>query len=437
MAGSEFSVCLGDSVVGRLSPDVADPFGLRFHYDENWIAKGGQLLSPAVGRKTEESSSAATAFFENMLPEGAAFERLVQYARVSRRNVLGLLLAMQNDLPGAVRIAGDSSEDRTDTFRPISDDAILERLEKPLTHPMDVWDGRPRLSVAGMQTKLNVLKLDGVYGLADGHNLCSDRILKFEVPESHLVVNEYLTMQLAQNIGLPVAQTKLIDIAGHRVLEVLRFDRRLEKTNDVVRVRRRHVIDGCQALGLFSSMKYERNFGDGRDVAHIRDGVSFRKLFGLKKHVAKAKQEAFCLRILDWMLFNLIVGNSDAHGKNISFAVTQKGLEVAPWYDLVSVGMVENVSHSFAMSVGDEFAADDVHALQLLWEMEEVGITREKLQERLDMMLEMMDLSLKPTVERSGLPKQEKAFGKKWCKSIQGNLKRWKVEAKVLPKLSI
>lgn len=37
------------------------------------------------------------------------------------------------------------------------------------------------------------------------------------------------------------------------------------------------------------------------------------------------------------MLFNLIISNSDAHGKNISFFIGKSGLIITPCYDLVSV----------------------------------------------------------------------------------------------------
>ena len=58
----------------------------------------------------------------------------------------------------------------------------------------------------------------------------------------------------------------------------------IEFIHDAVlpRVRRRHVIDACQALDLPASMKYERNIGSGRDVAHIRDGASLARVYGLR-----------------------------------------------------------------------------------------------------------------------------------------------------------
>ncbi|BEI22908.1 hypothetical protein KKIDH5335_12400 [Vibrio fluvialis] len=75
-----------------------------------------------------------------------------------------------------------------------------------------------------------------------------------------------------------------------------------------------------------------------------------------------------------WMLFNLATLNYDAHGKNISFFVTPKGLELTPFYDLVNIeaiaqegakrnsrsgklsadeGRAASIPQYFAMSIGD------------------------------------------------------------------------------------
>jgi len=62
-----------------------------------------------------------------------------------------------------------------------------------------------------------------------------------------------------------------------------------------------------------------------------------------------------------------LLGNSDAHGKNISFYVRQAGLEVAELYDLVSMVQYDPTSleHDLAMAFGDEFSLNGigVHAL--------------------------------------------------------------------------
>jgi serine/threonine-protein kinase HipA len=36
-----------------------------------------------------------------------------------------------------------------------------------------------------------------------------------------------------------------------------------------------------------------------------------------------------------WVLFNTLVGNSDSHSRNISFLVSAKGVQLAPFYDLL------------------------------------------------------------------------------------------------------
>ena len=130
----------------------------------------------------------------------------------------------------------------------------------------------PRLG-CGVQAKLNLLRLEGTLGFGEGE-LCSTHLLKFEHHHPHLVINEFVTMRLAALLGMPVARVELHRVGqgdkSHRSLLVERFDRRLDE--DGLRVRRRHMIDACQGLGFPVARKYERNFGDGRDVAHIREG---------------------------------------------------------------------------------------------------------------------------------------------------------------------
>src|SRR5690606_25957724 len=117
---------------------------------------------------------------------------------------------------------------------------------------------------------------------------------------------------------------------------VERFDREIVSDRQVKRL---HIIDGCQALDLKNTYKYERNMGEGKDVAHIRDGASLIKLFEFcmqTRTPAKSMQT-----MLRWVLFNLCISNSDAHGKNVSFFVgnVRERLWPSPWYDLVNVAI--------------------------------------------------------------------------------------------------
>ena len=195
--------------------------------------------------------------------------------------------------------------------------------------------------------------------------LASTHILKPDPGRTatpHLVVNEHYCMSLARRMGLPVA-----DVGIYRtprpVLVVSRFDRvvRDEATGPVVK--RLHIIDACQAADLPATYKYERNFGSGEHVRNIREGISFAVVFD---RVAQTVNKAAArLTLLRWALFQFLIGNSDAHGKNFSFFVRRQGLEPAPWYDLVSVLQYPAIDHELAMAYGDAFSLSDVNAFEL------------------------------------------------------------------------
>ena len=139
------------------------------------------------------------------------------------------------------------------------------------------------------------------------------------------------------------------------MLVVLRFDREASDDN----VRRIHLIDACQALDLPVAYKYERNFGSGKDVRHIRDGVSFERLFSTA--VSYTTQKALRRQALTrWTILQYLIGNADAHGKNVCFFCRAGGLAIAPFYDMVSVVQYDGLDHEFAMAYGDEFRLDDV-----------------------------------------------------------------------------
>ena len=428
--GSNFFLLFDDRPVARIAP-ADNALDIDFEYLPSWI-ENGFPIAPSLPFGSIPRG-AAFAFLENMLPEGKAFERLVAYKSLSRNNVLGLALAIRNDLSGALSLSSSAQKETIeDSFRPIDEAEIIDRLEKPETNPMDIWDNRPRLSVAGVQTKLNVLKRNDTYGLVDGSRLCSDRILKFESPsQRHLLLNEFLTMTLAKSLPHEVAECRLIRFGSFRALEIQRFDRRVK---DPTRVLRRHVIDACQALGVPSTMKYERNFGDGKDVAHIRDGVSFKRLFSLVNFMVEPRPVTE--NFFDWLIFNLIVGNSDAHGKNFSFFAGSKGLQPTPWYDLISVLLVEGIEHSLAMSVGDEFDPNEVHALQLLYEADEVGLSKAFVQDRLNRVLDCLDTALNNFVSPEDLSVDEKAFITRYLAFINERVLRWRNEAAILEELT-
>ena len=394
MIGSEHSldVYLGKRIIANLSL-INDQ--LHWRYRPDW-QHTGYAVSPHLPLQGDIPTIHVQIFLRNLLPEGNGLDELVKGFHLSKYNTYGLIRALGLDTPGAlIMLTSQQSFPETPSFRIITDNEMEQRLDSRDDFGLIIWDGRPRLSVAGVQDKINVMiDKEGKLGFGEG-SLCSTHILKFEKQKlSHLVVNELITMRLAKRCGLTVANVQLRHFGKHPALLIERFDRRIISMNEI---QRRHIIDGCQALNLPPEYKYERNFGSGRDVAHIRDGASMMKLFdfaNLCANPALTRQQ-----LLDWVLFNLLIFNYDAHGKNISFFVGTKGLSLAPFYDLVNIKMYPDFEHEMAMGLGDEFDGNTIHAYQLADFADSCQLSRTFLSKRLKYLIKKLMKALEMEIK--------------------------------------
>jgi len=215
-----------------------------------------------------------------------------------------------------------------------------------------------RLSIAGFQDKLAVLEEEGAWYLAEGPDLASTHILKPEPANPRLAgltSNEFFCMRLSAACELDTAQVQLHHIPD-AVLSVTRFDRFRQGAG----VRRRHVIDGCQLLGLPSGYKYERPYGDAPDVRAVRDGASLPRFFEAIEACPQPTRAR--LQLMRWLVFQVLLGNTDAHAKNLSFYMTAAGPVQAPAYDLVCGALYQegNVSQAYAMAIGDAFSTEEL-----------------------------------------------------------------------------
>jgi serine/threonine-protein kinase HipA len=348
----------GPARVGAVQYDPVEE-RFSFVYDESWRkAEGSYSISPHIGMFAEPAQSGTVRrFLENLLPEGRALDVVATTHQVSKNNIYGLIRELGQETSGALSFLaedGRRSEEAT-TRREVTTSELKQRIDERAHIPFAVWDGRVRMSIAGYQDKLAVSRDGERMFLVDGE-LASTHILKPEPAEDRLpmlVANEHFSMRLASRLRLAVAPVSILRLPDP-VLVVERFDR-VRLANGV---RRLHVIDGCQALNLPVSYKYERIFGSGRDVKHIRDGVSFERLFSLAEFtVQKAVTR---LALVRWALLQFLLGNADAHGKNISFFCKPEGLALAPCYDLVSAVQYEGLDHELAMAYGDEFLLENI-----------------------------------------------------------------------------
>lgn len=359
-------------------------------YTPSWITEPNAFpLSPILSFVPPRGGYAPGAikrFVENLLPEGRALDISATTYSVSKNNIFALINALGIETAGAFQFS--TTEPRQDpsntvSLRQISLAELNERLNQREHIPFVVWDGKVRMSIAGYQDKLTVY-LDkpidqGGRIYLPSPPLASTHILKPESIQAsmpHLVANEHYCMKLAQRMGFPVADVSILR-SPRPILVVKRFDREVILTDTGNTVTRLHIIDACQASDLPVSFKYERNLGSGEQVQNIREGMSFEKLFArVEQTIDKASAKMSLLR---WSLFQFLIGNCDAHGKNFSFFVAPEGLAPAPWYDLVSVVQYPTISHELAMAFGDVFQLEDIKGFALADFAKRCGIARSLL----------------------------------------------------------
>ena len=199
-------------------------------------------------------------------------------------------------------------------------DAEIEALVANLrSAPLGVT-ARVRLSLAGVQEKLVLTRMsDGRWGRPiDGAPLRTFSSRSFAILPG-TVENEAFCMRIAKHLGLPVANVTTTSIAGRKLLVVERYDRIVRDDGAVERM---HQEDICQAL------VYPRRRNTRRTAVESL------------RHVAALLTSAAGISVLEMLLmavtFNILIGNGDAHGKNLSLLYHGDGpITLAPLYDLM------------------------------------------------------------------------------------------------------
>ena len=295
-----------------------------FTYSDAWLNDGQHFaLSPHLPLTAEPQPDGATRrpvqwYFDNLLPEEGQRRLLASDAHLDSADAFGLLAWYGAESAGSITLLPPEAEvPSNEALRPLADDALEERIRQlpkaPLTHA-----AIKRMSLAGAQHKLAVVLQDDALFEPAG-STPSTHILKPNHPDDdyrHSVINEWFVMRLAKRLGLDVPEVHRRYVPSPVYL-IDRFDRVHAETG----WQRRHVIDACQLLGLDRSFKYSQG--------------SMDNLAALAK--ACRSPAVARTRLFGWLVFNVLLGNSDAHLKNLSFLVSHEGVQLAQFYDLLSV----------------------------------------------------------------------------------------------------
>ena len=326
--------------VGTLRQDSS---GLMFfQYVQEWLDNEKMIsLSRSLPLQKEEFNGKQTRpFFAGILPEAAPREIISRILGISNNNDFALLTEIGGECAGAVSLLpeGVSLHNLPDSsYREITDSELKEIIMELPRRPLMAGEAGIRLSLAGAQDKLPVVILDKNICLPLG-NTPSTHILKPE-PDRFpgLVVNELFCMKLAEKMGFTIPEVEFLRIGDKDCLVVQRYDRNTDENGNTGRL---HQEDFCQALGLPPEQKYQQEGGPA-----LKDCFALLKTWP----TAPAKEIP---QFINLLIFNVLIGNADAHGKNYSFLYQGKKKKLAPFYDLVSTIFWPELSKRMAMKIG-------------------------------------------------------------------------------------
>ena len=353
---SVLNVFWDNDLVGRL-----EQTGRRacvFQYSDTYLGLvDARPISVALPLQTEPFEAAVSvAWFANLLPEGEVRGHVARRLGVSERNDFALLAGLGGECAGAISLLPESDSSvvvGAPGQRPLpwsELEEIVVRTPRPSLLALMMSETDLRLSLAGAQDKLPVCFDGDDLSLPTG-SAASTHLLKVAgAAFTDLVHNEFFCLELARAVRLPVPPARLAPTETPMLL-IERYDRMVTGDGPVSRL---HQEDVCQALGHEPEAKYENEGGPGLvDVFALVTRVSRRPLADRRN-------------LLTWVLLNHLIGNADAHGKNLSLlhgARREEGApRLAPFYDLVCTAVYPELARRHAMKVGGEARPDRIES---------------------------------------------------------------------------
>lgn len=371
-------VYLHSEFVGHLMQD--DGGQMIFQYAESWLQRpGASPLSQSLPlRKERFSQNECRGYFGGILPEESKREIIARNLGISARNDYAMLEQIGGECAGAVTFVptGEALPESKYRYRALSTEELAAVLRELPRRPLLAGDEGVRLSLAGAQDKIAV-RVDGDEISLPLGGAPSTHILKPGGDRfKGVVANEALCMKLAAAIGIPAAKVEARTVEGMEYLLVERYDRlyRADPGQEPV-LERLHQEDFCQALGIVSEMKYQKE-----------GGPSLKQCFALLREVSSTPVIDLS-RLLDAVIFNYLIGNNDAHGKNFSLlyrGIATDDIEVSlsPLYDSLSTVYYPEISRTMAMKLGGEYSSEKVLPRNFEQFAEEAGLAKPMVKRR-------------------------------------------------------
>lgn len=375
-------------LVGTL---VQDKHGdVVFEYNEDWRTNpAARSLSQSLPlTKKRFNRRECRPFFAGVLPEESKREIIARNLGISAKNDFALLERIGGECAGAVTFLpkGTPLPAREDFYRPLSELELAAILRSLPRRPLMAGEEGIRLSLAGAQDKIAVKLEDKIISIPLNGSP-STHILKPEIERFEGVVfNEALCMNLAAAVDIPTAKVQTGAAEGVPYILVERYDRLPVTSSGKSQLQREHQEDFCQALGIVSEHKYQSE-----------GGPSLKQCFELVRETSSVPLVDL-QTLLNAVIFNFLIGNNDAHGKNFSLIYHADGqTRLAPLYDLVSTAAYPDLSAHMAMKIGGEYNPEKVGPRQIEKMANEAGLSIPMVRSRVPELAEAVIQALSAT----------------------------------------
>lgn len=278
-------------------------------------------INPAMGPSLHHDDATIKPvqwFFENLLPGIDLRTLMAKEAKLPAEDSFGLLEHYGQESAGAITLTNSKLAPQDNGAMPLYLNDLSDRIKR-LPHGLLITRSYKPIIPGGDQLAMAVIYVGGelyepMGQMSSTHILKTQHFGNHEYPES--VVNEYFTMRVAQKVGLNIVSIQRF-FCPQPLSLIERYDRFYLPNGEIQRL---HAIDGCQLLNLPRQCKYSS--------ATIETLASIIKLLR-RPDVGKHS-------LYDWLVFNILVGNGRCHLKNISFLISQYGIDIAPFYNLLS-----------------------------------------------------------------------------------------------------
>lgn len=316
---------------------------LSFLYDEGYLqSSDASVLSSTLPLSREPYGERdIAAFFSNLLPDESVRQRIAEILHLTPDDTFGLLRILGGDCAGAIAFYEPGVKGKSTVapaYRKLSNKEACSLLNDLANRPLGIDEEFRGISGAGAQDKLIACVEDG-HVLLPLHGTPSTHILKPGIerfPES--VFNEWFCMQLAKRCGFTTAESGIMTFGGYPYYVTTRYDR--ETRNGIIE--RLHQEDFCQLLKCRPEIKYQDQGGPSV--------VDCAKLIRSLRLPA-----ADLLSFVDRVIFNFLVGNGDAHGKNFSVLYRDGIPRLAPVYDVLCTTVYPAIAKKMAMKFDGKF----------------------------------------------------------------------------------